>query len=337
MKIFQYASLFSLCAFAAWGQNSTGSLSGVVQDPSGANIPNAVLRLVNPQTARTLDTKSNASGAYVFPIVPAATYRLEVEANGFRAHTLDNLEIHVNQQATLDIKLQVGAVSDAVEVHAQAEQLDQSSSALGGVISTKQVEDLPLNNRQVFSLAVLTPGVTPPTAGGSAPDSTRFNYAVGFAVDGAFRESSKVLVDGQDVTLNVNNPSFNGVSSVPGVDAVQEFKVQSNAFSAEFGRAAGGVINVTLRSGTNQPHGSAFEYLRNSVLDANDFFANRSGVPLGSFKRNQFGGSFGGPIWVPKVYNGRDKSFFFVAAEGLRERSASPSVNRCRAACVSTP
>ena len=123
MKIFQYASLFSLCAFAAWGQNSTGSLSGVVQDPSGASIPNAVLRLVNPQTARTLDTKSNESGAYVFPIVPAATYRLNVEANGFRTHTLDNLEIHVNQQATLDVKLQLGAVSDAVEVHAQAEQL----------------------------------------------------------------------------------------------------------------------------------------------------------------------------------------------------------------------
>lgn len=312
-----------------FAQSSAGALFGTVRDSTGAVVAGAVVRLTNPATNMSQQTATNELGAYQFPLLQPATYNLEAESAGFKKFLRTGIVVHVNQQPQVDVQLEVGELSEQVSVTAETPLLDTASSSLGGIITGQQVSDLPLNARQVFSLATLTPGVIPSTftvANGSNP--ARFNQAVSFSTDGSYRQSAKVLVDGQDVTLNVNNPSFQGVAAVPGVDSVKEFKVQTNNFSAEFGRAGGGVVNVILKSGTNQLRGSAFEFLRNSRLDANDFFANRAGRELTSFKRNQFGVTVGGPVLLPRVYDGRNKTFFFFGYEALRERQASFSAQR---------
>ena len=311
-------TIFSLLPRAG-AQTFTAELSGTVTDPSGAVVANAAVRAVNVGTNGVTETRTNELGYYKFPYLPPATYQVEVEMAGFKKLVRKGIELHVNQEAQLPLSMEIGQRGELVTITAEAPLLDAASSTLGAVVTGQTLVDMPLNNRQVYQLAQLTPGVIP-SGFSSIQDPARFNQAVGFSSQGAQRQGAKVLVDGMDVSLNVSNPSFQGVVSVPSVDSVEEFKVQSNSLSAEFGRTGGGVINVVIKSGTNDFHGGVFEFLRNSKLDANSFFANRQGIPLTSFKRNQYGANLGGPVRIPGVYDGRNKTFFFFGFEKLNER-----------------
>lgn len=294
----------------------TASLSIEVRDPSGAAVAEAAVKVVNTSTNVAVDLKSAGEGRYLAAsLPPGGPYSVIVSANGFKRAERTGITLEVNQQASLDIQLALGQSSDTVTVNAESALIDANSAATGQVIDNRAIVNLPLNQRNAYSLVFLTPGVV-----GNV--GTQYNSA-NISINGGRPGSADILVDGIPSSPNLVNP-IQGFAVFPSVDAVQEFKVQSSNYSAEFGRSGGGIINLIYKSGTNILHGSVFEFLRNSALDANDFFSNRNGRALASFKRNQYGVSASGPVFLPKIYNGHDKTFFLFAYEGLRQKSASP-------------
>ena len=297
------------------GQVVTASLQGTVTDPSGASVPYADVAIKNAATGLTVALHTSGDGHYIAPsLQPGGPYTIVVEAKGFKNTEVIGVGLDVNQQATVDISLQLGGKTETVQVTGEAPLLESSSGAIGQVVDNRSIVNLPLNQRNVYSLVFLVPGTT-----GSV--STQYNSA-NISINGGRPGSTDILVDG----IPSSPPAVNPVqvfAVFPSVDAVEEFKVQTSGYSAEFGRSGGGIINVIYKSGTNAFHGSAYDFLRNSVLDANNFFSNSRNSPLPSFKRNQFGGSLGGPVRLPKIYNGTNKMFFFVAYEGLRQGSAT--------------
>ena len=225
------------------------------------------------------------------------------------------MTLEVGQSRTLNTQLIVGQVQDAITVTDTAPLLTTNRADRGTVIENKFVTSIPLNLRNPLLLLTLAPGVTTGLNAGinTASQSTTNN----FRINGGRGATNEILIDGAANTGTYNNQ----VSAIPQVDSLQEFKVNTSPYAAEFGRTGGGVISFAIRSGTNDFHGSMHEFLRNSVLDANGFNSNRARQAKPSFKRNQFGFTAGGPVWVPKLYNGRNRTFFFVGYEGLRERS----------------
>ncbi len=298
-----------LCNFAA-AQTATGIIQGHVTDATGAAVPGAKVTVENTRTGVKQNALTNNLGSFLQPYLIPGGYRVTVEQAGFEKHVTSDIQLSVQQTIALDITLKVGEVSTSVEVSANTAQLSTSSSTVSTVITNKAMLDLPLNGRNPFGLATLVPGVFP--GGGSTP-----------WISGGRNASSEITIDGTSVIVPENNVSIQDTGYQPIVDTVQEFAVITNALNAEFGRTGGGVITVATRSGTNELHGSAFEFLRNSKLDSNLWANNRNGVPLGAFQRNQFGGTFGGPIRIPKLYDGRNRTFFFVAEQSTRQRSAS--------------
>jgi hypothetical protein len=296
--------LVVLACLPATAQTSTGTIVGRVVDASGAVVPGAKIRIVNNGTkiARSVITESD--GAYTALLLPPGSYSMEVSAQGFKKVEQAGIELNVQQQARVDITLQVGALTESVSVKADAAVVEASSSSVGKVVDNKRILELPLNTRNVYSLVSLTPGVT-----GSV--GNQYN-AVSYSVNGARTGTFATLVDGAPADFPTVNGGT-GTSVFPSIDAVEEFKVQAQNYNAEFGRSMTSVLNLVYKSGGNQFHGSAYEFLRNSVLDANNFFNNSRGVPLSSFKRNQFGGTVSGPIK-------RNKTFFLGAFEALRQR-----------------
>ncbi len=326
--LFQFAflALFAIALLLSPGstnaQLSAGSVTGIVRDASGSVVADASVTLRNLDTMIEHKTVSNEAGNYVFLNLGPGRYALEASAPGFATKRVAEFVLAVNQTASIDISLQVGSQSEVVTISAETEQLDVSTADLGTVIATKQVNDLPLNGRNFTQLLSLTPGVAPVSvaqnamggrAGGfGAPIS--FGSAFIFpAVNGQTNRSNFFLTDG----LN-NFGSFQSTYSVPPiVDAIQEFKVVSHTDSAQFGSVLGGVVNVVTKSGTNEYHGTAWEYVRNNAFDARPaFLAPQYPAPV--FRQNQFGASFGGPVWLPKLYNGKNKTFFYFAYQGLR-------------------
>lgn len=301
----RFLALAALCLSGAWAQTSTGTIVGTVLDPAGASIPNASIVVTNAATNETSRASSSAEGNYLAPLLKPGTYRVEVTAPGFKKFQQEGIVLQVQQQARVDIRLSVGDVTESVSVTADASVVETTSSSIGKVVDNKRILDLPLNTRNVYGLIYLTPGV----AGGIGNSHNQVGYSVNGVRGGLF----DTLVDGSSASFPTVN-GFHGISVFPSVDAVAEFKVQASNYSAEFGRSNGSVLNLVYKSGTNEFHGSAYEFLRNSVLDANNYFNNQRGVPLASFKRNQFGGTFSGPIR-------KDKTFFLVSYEGLRQRS----------------
>lgn len=304
--LFALAVVFS---FPAPAQTPTGIIQGLVLDSTGAVVPNARVAITNVNTGEKEELQTTSSGRFVRPFLRTGTYTVQVELEGFRTARQDNVKLDVGQTRELNLTLEIGAIAQEVIVSATAASLDTSTSSIGQVIENKRIMDLPLNGRAVFGLANLTPGVNP-TGGGATP-----------AMGGARNAISELQIDGMTDIAPENNIGVNNRVYEPQVDAVEEFNVQINSLAAEYGRFAGGVINVSTKSGTNNLHGTAYDFLRNSALDANDFFANRAGRGKGSFKRNQYGGTVGGPIYIPGVYNGRDKSFFFAGFEATSSRS----------------
>ena len=305
----------ALLAFSVAGlaQGPTAEISGTAQDPSGAVLAGVVVTVTNPATNTQRTSTTNAAGTYSLPALPPGVYNMKAELAGFSAQTRNGIELQVGQVARIDISLQVGNVTESVNVTGGAPVLDTETTSVGTVIENRRIVELPLNGRNYLQLASLIPGAT--TIG---PASSQGQQRMGGA-----RNSFALNVAGQRVHYNHysldgmenTDPNFNTYLFLPSIDALQEFKVESGVFGAEYGRAIA-QINVSTKSGTNQFHGVAFEFVRNSYFDARNFFA-RVNPP---FKRNQFGGTFSGPVVLPKLFNGKDKLFFMFNYEGLRER-----------------
>ncbi|MBV8807112.1 MAG: carboxypeptidase regulatory-like domain-containing protein, partial [Acidobacteriaceae bacterium] len=307
-----------LLALPLWSQ-STAQLTGSVTDQSGAAVPNAKIVLTKVDTGVTHESVADSSGNYQFTLLQPGFYNVSAEAQGFKRTVRNNFELQVDQSAEINLTLSIGNVSEAVEVTAAAPLLETQSSALGTVVNTKLVGDLPLNGRNFVQLATLTPGVngtgysvSGTIMSGTRPDDRRPGTEL-FS-NGNREGSNDFLFDGTDD----NERLTLSITLRPPVEAIKEFKVQTNLFSADVGRNSGAIVDVITKSGTNQLHGSAFEFLRNSWLDARSFF-NAKGTPFPSFKFNQFGGSLGGPI----IHN---RTFFFVDYEGYRRSSLSTLV-----------
>jgi outer membrane receptor protein involved in Fe transport len=296
----------ALCLAAAlFSQSFTGSILGIVRDSTGAVVPNATITIVNVGTNAHTETRSDENGNYVAPTLPVGSYTVEVTAPGFKKAVREGITLQVQQQARVDMTLAVGEVAESIVVAADAPLLETTTSSVGKVVDNRRIVNLPLNTRNVYSLVFLTPGVAG-TVGN--------NYGeMRYSVNGARARMLDTLIDGVSAS-HATVTGFSGISVFPSVDAIEEFKVMGANYSAEFGRSMGSVLNVVFKSGTNSFHGSAYEFLRNSVLDSNNFFDNMRGNELASFKRSQFGGTLSGPIR-------RDSTFFMFSFEALRERS----------------
>jgi len=286
------------CA-AAWGQ-ATARLTGTVKDASGGTVADVNVTLTNEATNITKTAKTDADGNYLFSSVEAGTYRLTLEHAGFKRNVQSGITLEVNQNGRLDVVLEVGQTGETVEVSAAVPQVDTTSAVLGKVEDTKRIQDLPLVDRNTLQLGLLQAGVFAPD-----PDDGSGNP---FSVSGQRSESLTFLLDGADNTDFLGN----NIAVNPNPDAVQEFKILTNNYDAEFGRSSGGIVNQVIKSGTNHVHGTVFEFLRNDVLNARDYFLPPD-QPKASFKRNVFGGTVGAPII-------RDKTFIFGAYQGARRR-----------------
>ena len=311
-----YLISFTLSPVLCFGQSTSGTIAGSVADPSGAAISQALVILTNLATNAKASTTSNDSGIYEFVNVAPADYKLEVERAGFKRFVRQPVTVQVQQAYRIDIQMQLGSVSETLEVKGDTPQLQVQTSSLGEVIAGRAVNDMPLNGRNVFNLMELVPSVVPQgTAGGTSIGmySASLNN---YQVNGAFAGQSAISLDGQPL----NTGFWNYASLIPTQDSIAEFKVQTNNLGPEWSRFAGGVMTLVTKSGTNDLHGGAYEYLRNRVLNANTFFSNRAGIKRPAFTQNQFGAFAGGPLYIPHVYDGRNKTFWFFSGEGIRLR-----------------
>ena len=297
----------------ARAQRITGTLTGRVTDPTGAVIPKADVQVINDDTKVVTVVHAADDGNFAAPSLPPGHYSVLVAQPGFKQLDRHGITLQVDQTINLDLTLAVGSITETVDVTRQQQVINTETSDNGAVIESKEILTLPLNQRDPFSLVLLTPGVTGSTS--------EYFAGMQFNVNGGRKGTTDILVNG--VSSTPPSDGVNEMTIFPSVDAVEEFKVQTSNFSAEFGASGGGIINVVTKSGTSTFHGTAYDFFRNSYLDANNYFANLNHVALGAFKRNQFGGTIGGPIIIPKLYDGRKKTFFFFSYEGLRQKSQS--------------
>jgi hypothetical protein len=302
------ALCFCLPATTALAQVDTGSILGTVKDTSGAVLPGAKVILTHEGESLTLSTVTRSDGTYIFTPIKIGKYTLEVEFGGFKKAVRHGVTLNIQQQAVVDFSLAPGDMVEAVEVTAEAPLLETQTGTVGQVVTGATIENLPLNGRDYTFLARLSTGVVPPHQGARAP--------LQFSANGVKPSQNNYLLDGID-NNNSNVDFLSGVAYVikPPVDAIAEFKILTSSFSAEYGRAGGAVLNATLKSGSNEFHGSAWEFHRNDGLNANNFFANRAGVKKGEYKSNQFGFTAGGPLV-------KGKTFWFVDYEGTLIKQA---------------
>jgi hypothetical protein len=299
-----------------YAQVDTGGITGTVKDASGAVIPGAKVTLTNEGTSYSVSTVSDSAGTYTFTPVKIGSYKVTAEFQGFQTSVHPGVTVNVQQTVVVDFALQPGQVTQTVEVTAAVPLLQTQNGSVGQVVSGKEVNDLPLATRNFTFLAQLSVGVLPTQA------DTRGNAASGaFTANGNRSAQNNYLLDGIDDNADLVD-FLNGTNYVvlPPPDAIGEFKVQTNNYSSEFGRAGGAVLNATIKSGTNQIHGTGWEFFGNNVLDARDFFSPTTG----ELRYNQFGGSVGGPIVIPHVINGKNKLFFFGDYQGTRQRQSLP-------------
>src|SRR5258708_2419370 len=310
-----FAALLMLAAAPAWGQTFRGTILGIVSDATGAAVPGANVTVRNVDTGLLRSTETQADGSYRVPELPIGTYDVTVEKSGFQTSITSSVRVDVAAERHVDAELKPGEVKEQITVSGEAVPLIEITNAtLGGTLTQESVKDLPINGRDYTKLIYLNPGVA-----GSPDQITDSPGSFGeFSMNGARGRSNNYLLDGTDMNDGYrNDPAINqgGVFATPSaivpIDAVSDMAVLAN-FQPEYGRNGGAVVNIVTRSGTNQFHGSVFEYFRNNALDARNFF-NTSDQPKAPFHNNQFGGSIGGPIV-------KDKTFFFLDYEGQQER-----------------
>jgi hypothetical protein len=300
-------AFFLLTACLASAQTTQGGITGTIRDEKSAEISAATVRVVSVDTGLTRQTTTAGNGLYHLVGLPTGTYEVTAEAQGFATAKAADVQIGVDQIRTLDFTLRIGARAETVNVEASAELTQTESSKLGEIIDNRKVEDLPLNGRDFAQLARLNPGVA--VSGGGGGQQGGEGNVSGFSSNGQRSTSNNFQVDGVD-----NNNYFAGeAAQLPSIDSIQEFEVQTNTFAAEYGRNSGSVVNLVTKSGTNQFHGSLFEFFRNDVLDARNHF-NKDSFPKSGLHLNQFGGTLGGPII-------RNNTFFFLNYEGFRRRA----------------
>ena len=302
-----------LCPSVAFAQQETATMTGIVRDETGAIIPKATVTVTNVQTNISVKTETDESGAYVIPSLRPGEYSVTVESTGFRKIVRTGITLQVAQVARIDLTLQTGGLSETVEVVGATSLLDTQTSSRGLVIDQKKIVELPLNGRDYNQLALLSPGVLPGT-----PRLASVNFKGVLNVNGNRTFNNVFLLDGVDNISYSNSFRGENVQLVqPSIEALQEFKIQTNAYSAEFGRSSGAVVNATIKSGTNTVRGSVYEFLRNDALDANNFFSNKLNAPKPKRERNQFGAAVGGPLV-------RNRTFWFGDYEGLRDQEGIP-------------
>jgi len=286
----------------------SGTIQGVVKDPSDAVVAGAKVAVVNLDTGLRRDLSTNDQGFYTAPTLPVGRYKIAASKPGFSIAEVPEIKLDVTQTARVDFTLKTGTVTESIEVTAAAALIDSETTTVGQVIENKRIVELPLNGRNYLDLAALTAGTNPGRGGRTADEG-------GFSASGQHIYQMQVSIDGVDnSSVASGGPlGFEAQAVKPSVDAVGEFRVVTNNLSAEYGTRMGGQVFVNIKSGTNQFHGTAFEFLRNSNLDGTNFFANRAGNKKPTYKQNQFGGTFGGPVR-------KDKTFFFGSYEGTRTR-----------------
>jgi hypothetical protein len=345
MILLPLAMLF--CSVLAFSQTEAAAISGRVADPQGLAVSGAKVSAINTSTNVATSTQTNGAGFYNLPNLIPGTYRVIVEKDGFAQIIKPDVQLHVQDNAGINFSLQVGSVTQSVTVEGGAPLVNTQDASVSTVVDQSYVANMPLNGRSFQDLILLTPGTvtqTPQVISTGVPSA--LGMAGEFSVNGQRTESNYYTVDG--VSANVGATTGGGMVGGAGpsgslaastalgttqalvsVDALQEFRVQSSTYSAQYGRNPGGQFSFETKSGTNQWHGTAYEYLRNNYFDADDWFNNYFGKPAPALRQNDFGGTLGGPVRIPHLYNGKDKTFFFVSYEGLRLVSPQPVCATC--------
>jgi hypothetical protein len=323
--------LLTICiATPAFAQSTSASISGQVVDPSGRTIPDADIQILNEATGVQYTNRTNSSGIYTASILPPGQYRIQVSKIGFKTLIKPGIVLNVESAVALNFTLPIGATSESITVEAGASFINTTDATVGTVIDRKFVENIPLNGRSFQDLISMTPGVVTQ----SPQTGSTIGFNGDFSVNGQRTESNYYTVDGVSANIGAGNgyggaqagsggsiaasTALGTTQSLISVDALQEFRVASSSYSAEYGRSPGGQFSFATRSGTSRIRGSIFEYLRNNFFDANDWFNDHYGSAIPPLRQNDFGGTVGGPVWIPRVYDGRERTFFFVSYEGLR-------------------
>ena len=325
----------------ALAQEFRATVNGRVSDPTGASVPNAQVNVKNTATNETVTVSTNGEGGYTVPFIRPGLYTMNVEAPGFKKYTREKQEFQVGQTATINVQLEVGAANETVTITGEAPLLEESKADRGNVIENRRIVELPLNARNPFMLATLTPGIT---FNGPAIYQRPFdNGAIAdWSVNGSLNRNNEFLLDGAP---NNSIQGGNNIAYVPPVDAVGEFKIITNSYDAQYGRSGGGTVNVQIKSGGNTYNGSIYEFYRRNFLDSNYLFSNARNLPAGRFRTaagelvkaehflDQYGGVISGPVRFPKKFfgplggfDGRDKTFFLFNYEGYREGTPNPQV-----------
>lgn len=303
----------------SYGQSTNASLTGRITDVSKAVVPNARVVVINTGTRVRYETVSNTTGSYYLTNLPPGTYRIEVEKLGFKAVLKSDLILHVQDALEINFEMVLGSASESVTVQGGAPLLDTESSTIGTVVEQRKANELPLNGRNVFNLIELAASVVPQGSSTGTPVGVNpFGWG-NYQVDGSFGNESAEYLDGQPLNIGyINLPVL-----IPTQDSIQEFRVQTSNLGSEWGKFAGGVTNLSTKSGTSSIHGEAYEYLRNKIFNANDFFLNAVGRPRPPWVQNQFGGNAGGPLIIPRLER-PNRTFWFFSAEGFRLRTSQP-------------
>src|SRR3984885_8862502 len=332
------APLFVFCAGRAFCQNA--ELSGLIQDPSNSGVAGAEVTIRNEQTGGRRNTSSNASGFYSLPALNPGLYRLSIRAIGFETIVREGIKLETGENARMDFSLRLGDLRTEVTIHGVSALINSEDASVGTVIDRDIIDQMPLNGRGIQALIELSPGVVAvPVTGGNRGQ---------FAVNGQRSDADYFTVDGVSANFALMNPlTANGAallyqaggalipannflgtfSNLVSPDALQEFRIQTSTFAPEFGRSPGAQIGLVTRSGTNRYSGSLFEYFRNDKTDANDWFANQQALPKPPLRFNDFGGSLGGPVRIPHLYDGHDRPFFFLSVEDLVMLQPQPPVS----------
>lgn len=326
MKILAVFALLLIAVIAPMSaQTVAGSILGTIVDATGAGVPGSNVVLMNLGTNERRATTTSEDGAYQFVNLQPGQYGLTVEKEGFKRFSRQPIAVEVQAAVRIDFALQLGDTSQTVEVSAQTPLLQTQESTLGQVVEGRHVQDMPLNGRNVLNLVALVPGVVPQGNTAGNPATANVNGWGNYQIGGGMANQSATYIDGAPINVSY----VNGTALVPTQDAVQEFKVATNDVSPEFGRFAGGIINMSTRSGTNEFHGTAYEFIRNRSLNANNFFNNRAGTDRAPFSQNQFGVAGGGPVT-------RDKTFFFTSYEGFILRQGTTNLTTVPTAAMRT-
>ncbi|HEY2012152.1 MAG TPA: TonB-dependent receptor, partial [Bryobacteraceae bacterium] len=309
-----------LVPFGLWAQGVQATLKGRVTDTSGAVVPHVKIEVANTETNVVLNTLSDSAGVFAMPYLSPGSYRLTVESSGFKKFVREPLVLNVGETVEVDVPLEVGAVTEQLTVTGESPLLETAKADRGTLVDRQSVAELPLNGRNPFMLAKIVAGVN---FNGTVIYQRPFdNGAIAqWTINGGLYESNEFLLDGAP---NNAQAGANNIAYVPPVDAVQEFKIQTNSYDAQYGHTSGGIVNVSLKSGTNAPHGTVYEFARRKGWDANSFQNNAAGAAKGEHYLDQYGGQLAGPVYIPKVYNGRNKTFFLFTYERYRENTPRP-------------